>query len=136
MNDDETEDRGGYKRPPKHGQFKPGRSGNPKGRPRNKVISSDADADRVFLDEALRLVSIVENGKRKKVPAMQAIHKRCIQLAMQGDHRAINSFNKSLAKALANPVIQRSLQKLPEISNDPNEAARVYLDFMAGRLSE
>ncbi|WP_300578175.1 DUF5681 domain-containing protein [Phenylobacterium sp.] len=134
MTDDETEDRGGYKRPPKHGQFKPGQSGNPKGRPRKRAVSSDADADRIFLEEALKLVPIVENGKRKKVPALQAIYKRCIQLAMQGDHRAINSFNKSLAKAVANPLVQQAYQKAPEIPDDPNEAARVYLDFIAGRV--
>jgi hypothetical protein len=31
---DDNDDEVGYGKPPKHGQFKPGKSGNPRGRPR------------------------------------------------------------------------------------------------------
>lgn len=32
------DDRVGYKRPPKKNQFKKGQSGNPKGRPKRKIL--------------------------------------------------------------------------------------------------
>jgi len=32
----------GYKRPPSHTRFKPGKSGNPRGRPRRKVNMSES----------------------------------------------------------------------------------------------
>jgi len=73
----------GYGKPPKSGQFKPGQSGNSKGRPKkpkNKVPTIkgvDILAQRtnqIVLEEAYREVSVrSEDGKIEKMPVFQAV---------------------------------------------------------------
>src|SRR5271155_1806032 len=52
-----------YQRPPRKGQFKPGQSGNPRGRPKgSKNI-------RTYVTEHLnKKIPIIERGKTRKVP--------------------------------------------------------------------
>ena len=74
----------GYKRPPKAGQFKKGRSGNPKGRPKgsNNFVT--------LLEQELgQSIVVNENGKKKTVSRMQAMVKRMVSGALQGETRAI-----------------------------------------------
>ena len=74
----------GYKRPPKSGQFKKGRSGNPKGRPkgsRNFVT---------LLEQELGQTIVVnENGRKRKITRLQAMVKRMVAGALQGEHRSL-----------------------------------------------
>jgi len=78
-NDDEV----GYRKPPRHSQFTPGRSGNPKGRPRGSRNAS------TLLDEALKeRVTVSENGRRRKVTKLEVILKQLVNTAAKGDHRA------------------------------------------------
>src|SRR5208282_6841783 len=79
-NDDEVV---GYRRPPRRRQFKPGLSGNPKGRPRGSRNAS------TLLDEALKeRVTVSENGRRRKVTKLEVILKQLVNTAAKGDHRA------------------------------------------------
>jgi hypothetical protein len=74
----------GYKRPPKSGQFKKGKSGNPKGRrkgARNFVT--------LLEKELQQSIVMSENGKKKVVSRLQAIVKRMVAGALQGDHRPL-----------------------------------------------
>jgi len=74
----------GYKRPPKAGQFKKGRSGNPKGRPKgsNNFVT--------LLEQELgQSIVVNENGKKKTVSRMQAMVKRMVSGALQGETRAM-----------------------------------------------
>src|ERR1700730_1205296 len=74
----------GYGKPPCHTQFKKGRSGNPKGRPRGAKNSA------TLLNEALREpVIITHNGRRKTISKKQAIMMQIVNKAASGDHRAI-----------------------------------------------
>jgi hypothetical protein len=74
----------GYKKPPKHTQFRAGQSGNPKGRPK-KV----ATVNEVFMKELQSLVSMTtSNGKKRKISVLQAIAKRQANLAVNGDPKA------------------------------------------------
>lgn len=73
----------GYKRPPKGTQFKPGHSGNRKGRPigsRNFMMEIERELNAV--------VSITENGARKKVRKKQIIAKQMVNKAAAGDLKA------------------------------------------------
>jgi hypothetical protein len=74
----------GYKRPPKSGQFKQGRSGNPKGRRKGS---------RNFLtileQELGQSIIVNENGRKKKITRLQAMVKRMVAGALQGEHRSL-----------------------------------------------
>lgn len=73
----------GYKKPPRHTRFKPGQSGNPRGRPR-KVLT----LPEVLRRELLALVTVMEDGKRRKVSKLEAILKQHINKAAAGDAKA------------------------------------------------
>jgi Family of unknown function (DUF5681) len=74
----------GYGKPPKHTQFRKGRSGNPKGRPLGSRNAS------TLLDEALKeRVMVSENGgRRREITKLEAILKQLVNKAAQGDPRA------------------------------------------------
>src|SRR5215217_4029152 len=64
----------GYRRPPVHSRFQPGRSGNPRGRPRRLMPT----ANDVFSQELYRTVEVREGGKVTKMPLMQAVFRAFI----------------------------------------------------------
>ncbi|MBG0797425.1 hypothetical protein IYX23_07030 [Methylocystis sp. L43] len=73
----------GYGRPPQHTRFQPGRSGNPKGRPKGSKNFST-----VFDEELAQPVTLTENGQRKRMPKGRALAKQLINKALNSDHRA------------------------------------------------
>ncbi|MGE4173791.1 MAG: DUF5681 domain-containing protein [Methylocystis sp.] len=73
----------GYGRPPQHTRFRPGRSGNPKGRPKGSK-----NFHTVFAEELAQSVTLIENGKRKKMPKARALVKQSINKALGNDPRA------------------------------------------------
>ena len=64
----------GNKRPPREHQFKPGRSGNPSGRPRGRP-----GFGRVLLDELNKSVTATMNGEPVKVGNYRMFVKSCIK---------------------------------------------------------
>jgi hypothetical protein len=73
----------GYGRPPRHTRFKPGQSGNPRGRPKNaKNLST-------LLSEALNeRVIVAENGRRRKITKREAIIAQLVNRSAQADLKA------------------------------------------------
>jgi Family of unknown function (DUF5681) len=81
------------------GQFEPGTSGNPRGRPRKlprKINAHQLSTD--FFEAAETLVPIVENGERKFIPVGVAIDKQLALKAASGDLRAIIEWKKTRSK--------------------------------------
>ena len=76
----------GYGKPPVHTRFKPGESGNPKGRPKgHRNIATD-------LEEELReKIQINENGQQSTVTKQRAMIKALLAKALKGDTRAANA---------------------------------------------
>ncbi len=74
----------GYAKPPSNTQFKPGQSGNPRGRPKG------AKNFGIAIEEELRArVTVTENGKRRRVSKREVIAKRLVNRAAEGDLRAV-----------------------------------------------
>lgn len=74
----------GYGKPPKHSQFQKGKSGNPYGRPKG-AKSAPTMAREMFL----KPVTVIVNGKPKKMPAFAALVAKLIAAAMKGDLKAM-----------------------------------------------
>jgi len=75
----------GYKKPPKQGQFKPGQSGNPKGRPKGlQNLSSDLQ------EELEQKILITEANETKEVTKQRAMIKTLFAKALKGETRAAN----------------------------------------------
>jgi hypothetical protein len=84
---DETSDDGfavGYKKPPQHSRFKPGRSGNPRGRQKG-VRNFGSDVKRT-LEVPVRLS---ERGRARRVSTQEAALLRLREKALMGDARSI-----------------------------------------------
>ena len=73
----------GYGRPPKDSRFKPGRSGNPRGRPKGvRNLRSD------FNEVMTKRVRIREDGELRYVSRQEALLLSLCVKALQGDTRA------------------------------------------------
>jgi Family of unknown function (DUF5681) len=96
----------GYARPPQHTRFKPGRSGNPKGRPKGSKNFST-----LFSEELAQLVTLTENGKRRRMPKRQALAKQVINKALSSDSKAaalvIDQINRSEGARDCNGLCER-----------------------------
>ncbi len=75
----------GYGKPPKKTQFAKGKSGNPSGRPKGSTKSLGAALQPVFDQK----VSVVINGKSKKVNAIEAIAIKVLAMALAGNPAAV-----------------------------------------------
>ena len=97
----------GYRKPPVAGRFKPGRSGNPRGRP--KQPSVQGAFDRV----ATRTLSIRVGGRKRRLSLAEAIFLDVGHRAVKGDRSAQKDFIKlTIARGVTAvggvPVIQLS----------------------------
>jgi|SRR5579859_1770255 len=73
----------GYKKPPRATQFKPGQSGNPKGRPKGSQ-----NFESIFEQELDIRIPVTENGTRKTITKRQAVGKQVVNKAAAGDTKA------------------------------------------------
>ena len=84
----------GYRRPPESGRFKKGKSGNPKGRPKGSTNFLT-----ILEQELGQSIVVNENGKKKTVTRMQAMVKRIVSGALQGDLKALMTLFEILRRA-------------------------------------
>lgn len=75
----------GYKKPPKKSQFKPGQSGNSKGRSKGSK-----NLKTVVQEEAYSKIPIKEGGKSKTVTKVEALMKSMLAKGIKGDTKAAN----------------------------------------------
>lgn len=88
-NNNDSDYKVGYRRPPKSTQFRKGRSGNPRGRPR-KTPKPSHDTQLQSLDDTIlrewhRPISIRENGEPVEITAGEAVIRATFNNAIKGD---------------------------------------------------
>src|SRR5258706_11992258 len=98
MTDEPSDDgfRVGYKKPPQHSRFQPGRSGNPHGKQKG-VRNLGSDVKRT-LEVPVRLN---EQGRARRVSTQHAVLLRLREKALKGDARSLDRFLE-LAKTFNN----------------------------------
>lgn len=78
----EDDDKVGYCKPPKHSRFKPGQSGNPRGRPRkNRSIEA------MIKRELDQTVVLKEGGREIRLSKREALIKQLVNRAISGDQK-------------------------------------------------
>ena len=85
----------GYGRPPIEHQFRPGRSGNPTGRPKGaRRFTAD------LLDELGEIVAVTNGDQKRALTKQRAIVSVLVCKALEGDTHAITTIISACARAL------------------------------------
>ena len=74
----------GYGKPPRDAQFPAGKSGNPKGRPKGS-----RSVGAVLKDIMRQKIAVTENGKTRRISALEVMLRRLANDAMRTDLRAL-----------------------------------------------
>lgn len=106
---DDDEDKIGYGRPPKHTRFKPGQSGNPKGRPKG---SRNFQTD--LLKILGRMVLVKDRDGSRMVRAQEAAILRLCEKALNGDLRSLNLLLGFAHRYNDEALVQDAENGLPE----------------------
>jgi hypothetical protein len=115
-------ERVGYRRPPVGTRFRPGQSGNPRGRPKGARNLSAVVA--AALSER---VAVNENGRRRRITKLEAAVKQLVNRAASGEARATQLL---LALVQANETRPR------QDANRLGEADAIVMAELTRRLEE
>ena len=111
----------GYKNPPKEHQFRKGKSGNPKGRPRKKKqSSSDPGLDLIAsvhreLGETIR---VQENGQHKEITKLEAFSAQLVAQSVNGKPSQQKMLLGLLTQGKHETTVQETLEQLQSYDED------------------
>jgi hypothetical protein len=116
---EDSDDDVGYGKPPRRHQFKPGESGNPKGR--KKGVKNEG----TILQELLQhKVTITERGKARKITLQEAMLRKVAEDCLRGNIKSIGFLLTRYYAAAAGETSQA------ELSEDDKAVLEAYLkDF-------
>src|SRR5579883_296641 len=97
----------GYGRPPKETQFKPGKSGNPKGRP--KGTRSPAAILQAIIAQR---VAVTKDGKTCWLSTLEITFRQLANDAMRGDQKAIKLLLSLVERYGEAPEVQLRIEEL------------------------
>ena len=115
----------GYGRPPKEHQFKPGRSGNPQGRPKGTKNETT-----IFREIATMKVPMRVGGRMRKVPLLKAMWLRVADDALKGSPKAIALFVNRYR------VLEGTAPETVGLEHDDQEILANYARGIAARLKK
>lgn len=118
----------GYGRPPTATQFKPGKSGNPKGRPKGpKSVGA------VLHDILHRRIEVTENGATRRVPMLEVMLRRLANEAVRSDPRALKLMLSLMDRYAEAPEVGPQLE---EMLAEDREILMRFLHQPAGSAAE
>jgi hypothetical protein len=111
----------GYRNPPPETRFPPGRSGNPRGRPRGAKGHKQ-----IVAKIANEMHPVVEVGKRRRRSTLELVLLQLRNLAAQGNVQAFRAYNDLIAKYSLQETERRlGYLVVPEPFATPEEWERV-----------
>ena len=122
----------GKGRPPVNTRWRPGQSGNPRGRPRGSKNLIN------FLAEALNeKIQIQERGKLRPITAREAIIKRIVNEALKGNLKAANlllGYEPKIAENAKDQVTYEAERRFERLTPEERtaQAQAVYLRIVKG----
>jgi hypothetical protein len=115
--DDENENDVGYGKPPRAHQFKPGQSGNPKGKPKGKKNEA------TMLDELLfKRIPVRQGGRDLRMTVIEAMFRRFAEDALKGNIKAAGFLFNRLSG------ISSDQPQQGELMDDDQEVLKAYLN--------
>lgn len=112
----------GYGKPPIAGQFQPGKSGNPNGRPKGaKNLKTELE------EELFEKIMIKEQGKAQKLSRQRVILKALTGRAMKGDPRAATLIINMMYRLL-------DVDEVTEEVEDQTEADKAILEHFEKKI--
>ena len=111
----------GYKNPPVEHQFKKGKSGNPKGRPRKqRQPSSDLSLDIMasLHRELAKTISVQENGQHRVITKLDAIFAQLVAQSVNGKPSQQKMLLSLLTQCKHETTVQETLEQLQSYDED------------------
>ncbi len=85
----------GYRKPPKHTRFKPGQSGNPRGRPKG---TNNLKTD--LMEELGEKIVVREGDQSRRISKQRAVVKTLVTRTLKGDARAATLLTSMMMRLL------------------------------------
>ncbi|WP_424629720.1 DUF5681 domain-containing protein [Bradyrhizobium sp. SYSU BS000235] len=115
----------GYGKPPRAHQFKPGQSGNPKGRPKG------AKSEAAILTELLnRRIEMRQGSKVRKITILEAIFHKLAEEALKGNTKTAAFILNRLAAMASTESVES------EIDADDKAVLDAYLRDLQSKLDK
>lgn len=116
----------GFGKPPKAGQFKPGQSGNPKGRKKGGAnLKTDLEL------ELARIISIREGDREIRMPAQRALLRSLMVHALRGNKHAISALLGLMARLTGFEEDEENVSGL--LSPEDDEILKNLSMYMQGK---
>lgn len=116
----------GYGKPPKPTRFPPGRSGNPRGRPK-KAEAQEKDLFDLVLERLDQPIDLMFGGRQVRMPAKEALAHQIISRAVKGDFKALHLLERLIDRKHLNTATRIQINR-PGHDDDLSESDEAVIE--------